>query len=181
MQSRVALVFALALATVTACGRGEKAQPPAQQRATGHVPMPPRADSARMAAQNAQKQTQTAPATPAQPKPAPDTKKKTAASAPPAGKLYTVQVAAFVNADSARSWTGRLSSQGLPVWTTAYQFHGKTFHRVRVGAVPTVAEARKLGEMLKKRYSWTFWVAPVTGAEAVPDGAVQATRRILTG
>ncbi len=174
MRFRVALVFALALATLTACGRSKEAQPQAQQRPASHVPMPPKPDSARMAAQRAQ----------AQAKPAPDTMKKpapTPAPAKPAGKLYTVQVAAFVNADSARSWTGRLSSQGLPVWTTAYRMHGKTFHRVRVGAVPTVAEARKLGEMLEKRYSWSFWVAPIGSADAVPDGAVQATQRIITG
>jgi cell division septation protein DedD len=175
MRFRVALVFALALATVTACGRGQEEQPPAQQRPATRVPMPPKPDSARMAARRTQ----------AQAMPAPDTMKKpappTPAAARPAGKLYTVQVAAFVNADSARSWTGRLSSQGLPVWTTAYQLHGRTFHRVRVGAVPTVAEARKLGEMLKKRYSWSFWIAPVGDADAVPDGAVQATQRIITG
>jgi cell division septation protein DedD len=136
MRFRVAPIFALALATVTACGRGEEARPAAQQR-----PAPVR----------------------------------------PAGKLYTVQIAAFVNADSARTWAGRLSSQGLPVWTTAFQLHGRTFHRVRIGAVLSVAEARKLGEMLEKRYSWSFWIAPITEADSVPDGAVQATRRILTG
>jgi cell division septation protein DedD len=172
MRFRVAPIFALALATVTACGRGEEARPAAQQRPATQIPTPPRPDSARTAAQQAE----------AQAKPAPDTAKKpVAAPVRPAGKLYTVQIAAFVNADSARTWAGRLSSQGLPVWTTAFQLHGRTFHRVRIGAVLSVAEARKLGEMLEKRYSWSFWIAPITEADSVPDGAVQATRRILTG
>ncbi|HKJ93683.1 MAG TPA: SPOR domain-containing protein [Longimicrobiales bacterium] len=167
MRFRAALVFALALATVTACGRGEKAQPPAQQqRPATPVPMPPKPDTTRTAVQK--------------PQPAPDTAKKPA-PARPAGKLYTVQVAAFLDGDSARKWTGRLSSQGLPVWSTSYQVNGKTFHRVRVGAVPTIAEARQLADMLKKRYSWPVWIAPVSQSDAVPDGAVQATQRILEG
>lgn len=177
MRFRVALVFATALAIVTACGRGKEAQPPARQRPAAPAPTRPRPDSARMAAARRAK----AESARAQPRPAPDTMNKPAPPARPAGALFTVQIAAFVNADSARTWTGRLTSQGLPVWTTTIQLHGRTFHRVRIGAVPTVEEARKLGDMLRTRYSWSFWIAPVREADAVPDGAVRATQRILAG
>lgn len=177
MRFRVALVLALALATVTACGRGKESKPAVQQRPAAPAPTTPRPDSARLAAARRA----AAESAQARARPAPDTTKKPAPAARPAGKFYTVQIGAFVNADSARSWTGRLASQGLPVWTTTFQLHGRTFHRVRVGVVRSVAEARKLGDMLKQRYSWSFWVAPVSDADAVPDGAVQATQRILSG
>ncbi len=94
-------------------------------------------------------------------------------------RLYTVQVAAFLSPDSARKWSGRLASQGLPVWTTVHEVRGRMFHRVRVGAVPRVSEARRLGEILRQRYEWPTWVAPVTPTEPIPDGAVQATRDLI--
>lgn len=95
-------------------------------------------------------------------------------------QLYTVQVAAFTREESARLWTDRLSGHGLPVWTSVEEVGGRTFYRVRVGAAPTVAEARQLGETLSERYQWPVWVAPMTGADRPPAEAVETTRR-LTG
>lgn len=97
------------------------------------------------------------------------------------GRLYTVQVAAFENARSATEWVGRLRSQGLPVWSSLAEVRGRTFHRVRVGAVPTVAEARTLGAMITNRYEWPVWIAPLTPADRMPDSAVEDTRRIIGG
>lgn len=105
-----------------------------------------------------------------------------AAEAPAAGqRLYTVQVAAFTSADSASKWTGRLSSLDLPAWTSMAELGGTTYYRVRVGAVPTVSEARRLGAILAQRFEWPVWVAPVTAADRVPDEAVAETRRVLGG
>ncbi|MBW3552889.1 MAG: SPOR domain-containing protein [Gemmatimonadetes bacterium] len=104
------------------------------------------------------------------------------ATAPaPGQRLYTIQVAAFTSPDSARKWTGRLNSLSLPVWTSMVELGGTTYYRVRVGAVPTVSEARRLGSMLSQRFEWPVWVAPVTPADRLPDGAVESTRRVLEG
>lgn len=97
------------------------------------------------------------------------------------GRLYTVQVAAFENARSATEWVERLRSQGLPVWNSLAEVRGQTFHRVRVGAVPTVAEARGLGAMITNRYEWPVWIAPLTPADRIPDSAVEDTRRLIGG
>jgi cell division protein FtsN len=92
---------------------------------------------------------------------------------------YTVQVAAFTSRASAELWTERLSAQGLPVWSSVSELGGRTFYRVRVGAVPSFAEARELGDMLTERYEWPVWVAPLSPADRVPAGAVANTRRVI--
>ena len=102
-------------------------------------------------------------------------------AAPAGSRLYTVQVAAFTSPDSARKWMGRLNSMQLPVWTSMAELGGTTYYRVRVGAAPTVADARRLGTMLSQRLSWPVWVAPVTPSDRLPDGAVDNTRRVLGG
>lgn len=95
------------------------------------------------------------------------------------GQLFTVQVAAFTNPESADMWTDRLSGQGMPVWTSVAELGGRTFYRVRIGASPTVAEARQLGESLGERYHWPVWVAPMTPTDRPPQGAVESTRRLI--
>lgn len=160
MRLRFALVFGLALA-LAACGEDE---PPPPQQTAAQRPAPPPADTQQQMAQ---------------PEPEPEPEPMPEPATPVRGRLYTVQVAAFLSPDSARKWSGRLASQGLPVWTTIHEVQGRMFHRVRVGAVPTVGEARQLGEILKQRYEWPTWVAPVTPAEPVPDGAVEATQDLI--
>ena len=103
------------------------------------------------------------------------------AAAPSGSRLYTVQVAAFESADSARKWMGRLRSLDLPVWTSMSELGGTTYYRVRVGAVSSVADARRLGGMLSDRFEWPVWVAPITPADQMPEDAAAATRRILGG
>lgn len=103
------------------------------------------------------------------------------AASTPSARLYTVQVAAFTSPDSARKWTGRLNSLDLPTWTSVAELGGTTYYRVRVGAVPTVTDARRLGSLLSGRFEWPVWVAPITGADPVPDDAVAETRQVLGG
>ena len=98
-----------------------------------------------------------------------------------ADRLYTVQVAAFENPRSATEWVERLRDRGFPVWSAVAEVRGHTFHRVRIGAVPTVSEARTLGAYIMNRYDWPVWVAPITPAERVPADAVERTRRALGG
>lgn len=94
-------------------------------------------------------------------------------------RLYTIQVAAFTDIATAREWADRLRRQGLPVWVSMAEPGGRTFYRVRAGAVPTISEARRLGTMISERYSWPVWLAPLTAADRPPEDAVQATRRLL--
>ena len=106
---------------------------------------------------------------------------ETGAAASPRQRLYTVQVAAFTESATAVEWARRLRSQDLPVWTSMEELGGRTFYRLRVGASPSVSEARRLASMLSARYEWPVWVAPVTPADRVPEGAVERTRRMVQG
>jgi hypothetical protein len=58
---------------------------------------------------------------------------------------------------------------------------GQPFHRVRVGAVSTGSEARRLGEILAERYGVPIWLALVISLESVPPGAVEATQQVIGG
>ncbi len=94
-------------------------------------------------------------------------------------RLYTVQVAAFTEAASAAEWAGRLRQQGMPVWTSVAELNGQTFYRLRVGALSTVTDARRLGGMIAERYEWPVWVAPLTAADHPPEGAADASHRLI--
>jgi hypothetical protein len=74
-----------------------------------------------------------------------------------------------------------LADQGLPVWATDQEVEGRLFHRVRVGAVSTGTEARRLGEILAESYGVPIWLALVISLESVPAGAVEATREVIAG
>ncbi|MDX1675838.1 MAG: SPOR domain-containing protein [Longimicrobiales bacterium] len=111
--------------------------------------------------------------------PAPET------AAPPGGgtegALYTVQVAAFINVATAREWAGRLRSQALPVWTAEARVDDRRFHRLRVGALPSLEEAERLADRISARYHWPVWVAPVTATDRLPGGVVERSRQLLSG
>jgi len=97
------------------------------------------------------------------------------------GPLYSVQMGAFLNPDSAVAQRDRLANLGLPAWTVDQEVEGRQFRRVRIGAASTGSEARSLGEILTERYGWSTWVALVTSTESVPDGALEATRDLIGG
>lgn len=94
-------------------------------------------------------------------------------------RLYTVQVAAFTEPSSADELEDRLRTAGLPVWTSVTEHGGRTFYRLRVGVVPTIADARRLGSIITQRYQWPVWVAPLTPVDRLPANAVEETRRLL--
>ncbi len=123
-----------------------------------------------------QAQTSPPPAAPAVAEPEPEAEPE---ADPLSGPLFTVQIGAFLNPDSARVQRDRLANQGLPAWTVDQEVGGRRFRRVRVGAASTGSEARRLGEILTQRYGWSIWVALVTSIESVPDGAVEATRELI--
>lgn len=146
---------------LAACGAGE--QPSQSDAAASESAAPPRPQAA------------------PQPSPAPATEPEApaAASVPTVRRLYTVQVAAFLSADSARLWSERLSERGLPVWVTEAQVGGRSYHRLRVGAHPDLAEVRKLARRIGREYKWPVWVAPVENTTMVPADAVAETRALL--
>lgn len=97
----------------------------------------------------------------------------------PSGRLFTVQVAAFLSADSARIWSERLERRGLPVWTSVHVEGGRTFHRVRIGADARLAEVRRLGQRVGSDFNWPVWIAPVESTARIPADLVERTRAHL--
>jgi len=151
MHSRLIPIFGLIL-TVVACGGDD--EPIHEQQPQEQVQPPP------------------SPVAQATPEPEPE---------PISGPLYTVQMGAFLNPDSAVVQRDRLANLGLPAWTVNQEVEGRQFRRVRIGAASTGSEARSLGEILTERYGWSIWVALVTSIESVPDGALEATRDLIGG
>ena len=157
MHWRLISIFGLALA-VAACGGDDEPIQEQQPQVQVQPPPPPVA--------------QATPAPEPEPEPEPE---------PISGPLYTVQMGAFLNPDSAVVQRDRLANLGLPAWTADQEVEGRQFSRVRIGAASTGSEARRLGEILTERYGWSIWVALVTSTGSVPDGAVEATRDLIGG
>ena len=155
MHWRLIPIFGLALAVVACGGDDESIQ---EQQPQEQVQPPP------------------SPVAQATPEPEPEPEPE-----PISGPLYTVQMGAFLNPDSAVVQRDRLANLGLPAWTVDQEVEGRQFRRVRIGAASTGSEARSLGEILTERYGWSIWVALVTSTESVPDGAVEATRDLIGG
>lgn len=103
-----------------------------------------------------------------------------AAKAQPSERLYTIQIAAYPSADSARILAEKLAARGLPVWSTEATVGGETHHRIRVGAHPSLSEIRRLGAQLSSQFEQEVWVAPVERAAAVPADAIEKTRALLS-
>lgn len=94
---------------------------------------------------------------------------------------FAVQVGAFVNAASAQRLERRLTAEGVPVWHATATVGGRSYHRIRIGAASTAAEARQLRSVVQSRLGLPVWIAPLTPSERrqVPAGALAATRDFL--
>ncbi len=92
---------------------------------------------------------------------------------------YTVQLGSFVEVATADRWVERLEARGLPVWRADTEVQGQRVSRVRVGALPTEAEAHTLADALDRDYGWPVWVDRIGDGEPIPAGAVQRTRDVL--
>jgi cell division septation protein DedD len=97
----------------------------------------------------------------------------------PAERLYTVQIAAYLSADSASAMAARLAQRGLPIWTMEVRVGNRTYHRIRVGAHPRLGEMRKLGQQIATQYKQQVWVAPIDMSTQIPADAVEKTRALL--
>lgn len=167
------LLIALTLTALLAgCGDDEPEPAPTQQ--------PEQPTQQQPTQQQPEQPAQPSAAEPAAREPAPDT-----APEPEPGtrvgdqRLYTVQVAAFLNAVTAREWVERLRDQQIPVWTSTAEVEGRTFHRLRLGALPELPATYRLADRIRARYDWPVWVAPLTPSDRLPAGAVEQTRQAL--
>ena len=164
-------IFGAALIlAAAACGASEKPDEPAQQEtSTATQPQAPSLEVEEQPSEAAE---------PVVEETATEGMAEAGAAVPMTDRLYTVQVASFLNAESARAWAGRLS-KNYPVWTTSATVNGRTFHRLRIGASPSMAEARSLGERIRREFNWPVWIAPVDDNAQVPADAIAQTNRLV--
>jgi len=97
----------------------------------------------------------------------------------PSERLYTVQIASYRSADAARALATKLEQRGLPVWTAEVKVGDVTYHRIRVGAHPSLREMRKLGSRISTQFKQEVWVAPVERSVRIPENAVAETKALL--
>ena len=71
--------------------------------------------------------------------------------AAPVTDPFTLQVAAYLKASDAKRYAAQLKGQGLDAYWTKASGAGKTWYQVRIAHYKTKAEARAVGEDLKKR------------------------------
>ena len=93
--------------------------------------------------------------------------------------LYTVQVGSFHSGDAAQRLAQRLTRRDIPLWLAEAKVGSENFNRVRVGALPGLSEARRLGDKLASEFGVPIWVAPVDAHDRVPAGTITSTRAFL--
>lgn len=100
--------------------------------------------------------------------------------APRYDRLYTVQIAAYLDEAGANRLADRLRDRGLPIWVTNATVGDQGWTRVRIGASPSLTETRELGAWITRQFDSPVWVAPVDQTtEPVPGDAVEQTRAFL--
>jgi cell division septation protein DedD len=67
------------------------------------------------------------------------------------GKLWTVQVNAFPDEKTAKTWVDRLKDRGYNAYLSESRVQGRLWYRVRVGRFESREEAEKTQESLRKR------------------------------
>lgn len=164
LLQRITLVLTITLA-LSACDTGEQPQTSGDDAsvapsATGEQPAANQPDPSPTAAERG-------PAEPA------------STAALPDGPLYTVQIASYEESGEASQLQSFLTQQGMPVWTTIAEVNGRTYHRVRIGALQDLDAMRRLGRDLASRYNADVWIAPVEARDAVPADAIDATRALV--
>ena len=89
---------------------------------------------------------------PPAPKPAPPVE---TAESKESGRGWTVQVNAFPDERSAKTWVDRLKNKGYKAYVAEANAKGKIWYRVRVGQYNTREEAKKVEEALKTKENYT--------------------------
>ena len=76
----------------------------------------------------------------------------------PPGEGYTVQVASCEDETHASYLVGLYRERGYEPFVTTHTRDGQLYYRVRIGMVPTMAEAVRLRDELKDKFSVGAWV-----------------------
>jgi len=124
-------------------------RPPATSVAARDAAAPPeRKPAAALAARSADSATGVSGSVsaPRDVKPSPAT-----SSVKPSRGTWSVQVGAFVSAESARKLVKQLEADGFAAYVSAVERNGKSLHRVRVGPEPARSAADALADRLKAR------------------------------
>ena len=87
----------------------------------------------------------------AEDKPASARKLQVEADAKESRKPWTVQVNAFPDEKSAKTWVDRLRDKGYNAYLSESRIQGRVWYRVRVGRFESREEAEKTQESLKKK------------------------------
>jgi cell division septation protein DedD len=123
----------------------------------------------------------------APPAPAPDPEPAAAPAPAPLptlggqGLMYTVQVGAFSDGNTARAWARRLEARGLPTRLDEVTAGGQRLIRLRVGAVDSREDAQLLASRLRRDFGYDTWIDGVTAGEAIAPDAIVLTLRYLFG
>jgi len=112
----------------------------------------PQTKEASPAPKPVEKKTEKTPSPEAAPKPAPPVE---TAESKESGKGWTVQVNAFPDEKSAKTWVDRLKNKGYKAYVAEANAKGKIWYRVRVGQYNTREEAKKVEEALKTKENYT--------------------------
>lgn len=115
------------------------------------------------------------------PEPAAEQPAEEPAPAAAGATAFTAQIESFLDRSTARRWADRAEAQGLPAWYLDVELAGTPASRLRVGAVATEAEARRLAVAVEQEFGWTVVVQRISGNDAVPAGALDRTRDFLAG
>ncbi|HJX09764.1 MAG TPA: SPOR domain-containing protein [Candidatus Binatia bacterium] len=99
-----------------------------------------------------EKKTEKTPSPETAPKPAPPVK---TAESKESGKGWTVQVNAFPDERSAKTWVDRLKNKGYNAYVAEVKVKGKIWYRVRVGQYGSREEAKKVEEALKTKENYS--------------------------
>jgi cell division septation protein DedD len=152
---RLFTVILLAAALVSACSEKQKEAARLEEEMKNQEG----AADTMAEAQTAETDTlKTAPVT--KPGAVPQETKPAAEAMPPAppGEGYTVQVASCEDAAYARHLVNLYRERGFEPYVTQYTLDGQLYYRVRVGNVPTYAQARAIKQELESKYSVSAWI-----------------------
>jgi len=125
--------------------QAKESKPQAKERKPQTKEAPP-------ASKPVEKKTEKTPSPEAAPKPAPPIE---TAESKESGKGWTVQVNAFPDEKSAKTWVDRLKNKGYNAYVAEVNVKGKIWYRVRVGQYGTREEAKKVEEALKTKENYT--------------------------
>ena len=71
---------------------------------------------------------------------------------------FVVQVGSYSSYDFAKMMADKFSGRDYPAFIVSTEIDGTTYYRLRIGVYETYEEAKEIGELVKDRYSVTYWI-----------------------